>query len=394
MPEIKNPKEEILEKTEPEEVVPVSGVKKPDKNLPSFMLAVAVIFIVGFLGGALGGGLGKRVVEKIETGQKNITVQEQSATIDVVKKVSPSVVSITSEQSKLDFFGRVQKAKGAGTGFIVKEDGLILTNKHVVSEKSADYSVFTSDGKEYKAEVKALDSAYDIAFLKIDAKGLKPAELGSSDGIQVGQKVIAIGNALGQYQNTVTTGVVSAVGRAIEAGDSELGQTETLENLIQTDAAINPGNSGGPLVNIDGQVIGINTAIDQQAQGIGFAIPINLAKSALDSVVKTGKISRPMLGVRYINITKEFAARNNLTIDHGALIYASGRDLAVIPGSPAAKAGLAEEDIIVKIDDVELGEGKSLAGTLARYNVGDKVTITYLRYGKEHKADVVLAESK
>lgn len=385
-------KEEILEKTEPEETVPVSEQKNPDKNLPGFLLAVTVVFIVGLLGGILGGSIGKKAVEKVETGQKNITVQEQSATIDVVKKVSPSVVSITSEQSKLDFFGRVQKAKAAGTGFIVKEDGLILTNKHVVSDKTADYSVFTSDGKEHKASVKALDPSFDIAFLKIEAKGLKSVELGDSDNIQVGQKVIAIGNALGQYQNTVTTGVVSAVGRAIEAGDSE--GVETLENLIQTDAAINPGNSGGPLVNIDGQVIGINTAIDQQAQGIGFAIPVNLASAALKSVVEKGKVVRPMIGVRYINITKEFAARNDLSVDHGALIYASGRDLPIVPNSPADKAGLKENDIITKIGDVELGEGKSLVGIIAKYNVGDKVTITYIRDGKEQKTDLVLAESK
>lgn len=390
-------KEEVkAEKTVSDKTEQATNPKKPEKNksLTNFVLACAIVFIIGILGGAVGSKLFEKAETKIkEIGEKKITVQEQSATIDVVKKVSPSVVSITAEQSKLDFFGRVQKTKGAGTGFVVKEDGLILTNKHVVSEKNADYSVFTSDGKEYKATVKALDSSFDIAFLKIDAKGLKPVELGDSDDIQVGQKVIAIGNALGQYQNTVTTGVVSAVGRAIEAGDAESG-TETLENLIQTDAAINPGNSGGPLVNIDGQVIGINTAIDQQAQGIGFAIPINLAKSALDSVIKTGKIVRPMMGVRYINITKEFAARNDLSIDHGALIYASGRDLAIVPGSPADKAGLKENDIITKIGDVELGEGKSLAGTVARYNVGDKVTITYIRDGKEQKTDLTLAENK
>lgn len=402
MPKKEESKEEILEKTEPEEMASIPDIGATqvsntvsEKNMvPSYVLALAIIFVVGFLGGVLGSGVGKKAVEKVETGQKNITVQEQSATIDVVKKVSPSVVSITAEQSKLDFFGRTQTAKASGTGFVVKENGLILTNKHVVSDKTASYSVFTSEGKEYKATVKALDPAYDIAFLQIDAKGLKSVELGDSDNLQVGQSVVAIGNALGQYQNTVTTGVVSAVGRAIEAGDATGTGTETLENLIQTDAAINPGNSGGPLVNIDGQVIGMNTAIDQQGQGIGFAIPINLAKSAIDSVAANGKITRPMIGVRYINITKEFAARNNLSVDHGALIYSSGSDLAIVSGSPAAKAGLKEGDIITKIGDVELGEGKSLAGTVARYNVGDKVTITYVRDGKEHKVDLVLAESK
>jgi serine protease Do len=352
---------------------------------------MVVILAVGFIGGIFGGRfLGSNNASKNE--EKNITVQEQSATINVVKKVSPSVVSITSEQSTLNFFGQIQKSKSAGTGFIVSEDGLIMTNKHVVSSQDASYSVFTSDGKEYKAEIKALDASFDLAFLKIDAKGLKPVELGDSDKIEVGQRVIAIGNALGQYQNTVTTGVVSAIGRAIEAGDSS-GSSETLENLIQTDAAINPGNSGGPLVNIDGQVIGINTAIDQSGEGIGFAIPINIAKTALDSVIKTGKISRPYLGIRYINITKEFATRNNLAVDHGALIYASGSDLAVIPDSPAAKAGLKDEDIITKINDITLGQGKSLVSVLSTFKVGDKVTVYFVRDGKEAKTGATLAEA-
>lgn len=365
--------------------------KKKEMSLTS-KVALGIVFLilaVSFLGGMLA----EKAKDKVKEIAKNtIQVEEQSATIDVVKKISPSVVSITAEQSTLNFFGQPTTSKSAGTGFVVTSSGLILTNKHVVSDSGPDYSVFTSDGKEYKAKVQAIDPSFDIAFLKIDAKDLTVAELGDSDNIEVGQSVIAVGNALGQYQNTVTTGVVSAVGRAIEAGDST-GASEVLENLIQTDAAINPGNSGGPLVNIGGQVIGINTAVDQSGQGIGFAIPINLAKSALDSVEKNGKIVRPYLGVRYINITKEFAARNNLGVDHGALIYASGNDFAVIHGSPAQKAGLKEEDIILKINDTELGQGKSLVSVLSNFSVGDKVTITFLRDGKEAKTTAVLAAS-
>jgi len=377
-------------------------IPKKSKKIKLGKEAILAAIIVGIIALAFGvvGGVGlyklkykvSGSVGKLES--KITSVQEQSATIDVVKKVSPSVVSITSEQSRLDFFGRVSNAKSSGTGFIVTKDGLILTNKHVVSSERAQYSVFTQDGKEYPAKIIATDPNFDLAFIKIEAKDLAPVELGDSNNIQVGQKAIAIGNALGQYQNTVTVGVVSAIGRAIEAGDQSGLNTETLENMIQTDAAINPGNSGGPLVDIGGQVIGINTAVDSQAQGIGFAIPINLAKSVLGSVLKEGKIVRPMLGVRYINISKEFATRNNLDVDHGALIYASGGDLSVVPNSPAARAGLKEGDIIIKIGDDTLGQGKSLVSVLSKYQPGDKVRVVYLRDGKEHTAEVTLAESK
>lgn len=352
-------------------------------------------FAVGILGGILGSSISSG---NIKTnlgggGAKTYKVNEQSQTIEVVKKVSPSVVSITSEGSALGLFGSVQKTKGAGTGFIVESNGLIATNKHVVSDKNAKYSVFTSDGEEYKAEVKALDPLNDIAFLKIDGKSLPVAELGDSDGLQVGQSVVAIGNALGQYQNTVTTGVVSGVGRAIEAGDSSGGSAETLENVIQTDAAINPGNSGGPLANIDGQVIGINTAIDQQGQLIGFAIPINMIKKQIESVKVSGKIERPILGIRYIPITKEFAARNNLKTEKGVFVYGGG-DLAVLPDSPAAMAGIKDGDIILKMGNDELDRTHSIVGLLQKYSPGDKVTLTILRDGKEQKVDVTLGKSK
>lgn len=351
-------------------------------------------FAVGILGGILGANIsgGKIRTNLGGGGEKTYKVTEQSQVIDVVKKVSPAVVSITSEGSTLGFFGQVEKTKGAGTGFIVESNGLIVTNKHVISDKNAKYSVFTSDGKEYQAEIKAQDPLNDIAFLKIDAKGLPTAELGNSDDLQVGQSVVAIGNALGQYQNTVTTGVVSGIGRAIEAGDSSGASAETLENVIQTDAAINPGNSGGPLVNIDGQVIGVNTAIDQGGQLIGFAIPINMVKRQIESVKVSGKIERPILGIRYIPVTKEFAARNNLKTDKGALVY-GGNDLAVLPDSPAAKAGVKSGDIILKIENDELDKSHSITGLLQKYSPGDKVTLTILRDGKEQKIEVTLGKS-
>lgn len=357
-----------------------------------FIAVFLVLFSISFLAGYLGSKYGGAVDTGLRNiGQKTVQVNEESATVDVAKKVEASVVSITGEQATLDFFGRVRKSQSSGTGFVVSEDGLIITNKHVVSG-AGSYSVFTSDGKEYKAEVKATDPYFDIAFLKVNAKGLKPIVFGDSDSLQVGQKVVAIGNALGQFQNTVTTGVVSAIGRAIEAGDNS-GSTEVLENLIQTDAAINPGNSGGPLLNIEGQVIAINTAVASDAEGIGFAIPVNVARSALTSVVKNGKISRPMMGIRYINITKEYAARNNLTVQSGALIYAENAQ-PVLPGSPAARAGLKQNDIITKINNDKIGEGRSLIGLVSKYQPGDKVKVTYLRDGKESSVEVTLIASE
>lgn len=374
--------------------------KKPKlsfTNKEMLIFLVVAVLLVGLLGGFLGGYVYLNYGDRTESGiTKNtkLTLQESSATIDAVKTASPSVVSITGVSKTVDFFGNVGSSESAGTGFIVREDGLILTNKHVVSASGAEYTVFTNDGKQYTAKIKAVDPLYDLAFLKINAKNLPVAKLGDSSSLQIGQKVIAIGNALGQYQNTVTEGVVSAIGRAIQAGDSGSSSTESLENMIQTDAAINSGNSGGPLVNLDGQVIGINTAVDQSGQSIGFAIPINVAKSAIDSVVTTGKVVRPMIGVSYISITKEFAVSNNLPVNEGAYIYGSKNQLAVIPGSPADKAGLRDGDIITKINNDKISNNKSLSSLIGKYKVGDKVEITYLRDGKTKTVTITLVESK
>jgi len=371
--------------------------EEPKKAMSDKRKKIALLLVFSFVSGVLGGIFGYSIsggdLKNIGPKEsKTYQVEEQSAVIDAINKATPAVVSITSEGSAMGLFGAVQQTKGAGTGFIVDEGGLIVTNKHVVSDENAKYSVFTSDGKEYQAEVKARDPLNDIAFVKINAKGLPVADLGDSDSLKVGQSVIAIGNALGQYQNTVTTGIVSGVGRAIEAGDSSGGSVETLENIVQTDAAINPGNSGGPLVNIAGQVIGVNTAIDQSGQLIGFAIPINMVKKQIDSVKKTGKISRPILGIRYVPITKEFAARNNLKTEKGVLVYGGG-DLAVIPDSPAAKAGIKDGDIILKIGADDVDSTHSITGLLQKYSPGDKVTLTILRDGKEGKIEVTLGSS-
>ncbi|MFO0862711.1 MAG: trypsin-like peptidase domain-containing protein [Candidatus Saccharibacteria bacterium] len=327
------------------------------------------------------------------TQSKNIVVSEQNATIDIAKKVSPSVVSITSSVTQQDMFGRTTSGEAAGTGIIISSDGLILTNKHVVAD-GGNFSVITSDGKEYKnAKLLASDPTNDIAFLKIDASGLQPATLGDSSKVEVGSFVVAIGNALGQFQNTVTTGVISGKARPVTAGDGQ-GASERLTNLFQTDAAINPGNSGGPLVNIDGQVIGMNTAVaGQGSQGIGFAIPVNDIKADITSLQEKGKLVRAYLGVRYIPITASFAQENGLGVTYGAYIHGSGNTLAVISGSPAAKAGLKEGDIILKVNDIKIDENSSLSSAVNQFKVGDTVTLTVFRDGKEQQLKVQLAEN-
>jgi len=325
-----------------------------------------------------------------------VTIEENSGVVEAVKKVSPSVVSISTTSKALSFFGDVVEQKGGGTGFIVTNDGLILTNKHVV-EGGSDLTVVTNDGKDYKATVAATDPLFDFALVKIDAKNLPVAELGDSDQLDIGQKVIAIGNALGEYQNSVSAGIVSGIARSITASDRSGGSSSHMEGLIQTDTPINPGNSGGPLLNIQGQVIGINTAIDSQANSIGFALPINSAKVALNSYLKSGKITRPFMGIRYVNITREFAALNGLDVNSGALIISGqgqGETLAVVPGGPADKAGLIEKDIITEINGEKIAEDKSVISILSSYNPGDKVEVKYLRKGVEKTTTVTLGEMK
>jgi serine protease Do len=323
-----------------------------------------------------------------------VRVEESSAVIEAAKKVTPAVVSITGVSQQLTFFGGTTESKSSGTGFIVQSDGLIVTNKHVISDTSTKFTVYTSDGRYFDASIQAIDPVFDIAILKIEGKDFPVVELGSSDALQPGQTAIAIGNALGQYQNSVTVGVVSAVGRVIQAGDATGTRTENLDNVIQTDAAINPGNSGGPLVNIAGQVIGVNTAVDQTGQSIGFAIPVDLVKSALDSYQKKSKIVRPMLGVRYISLNKDLAVSNSLPTNDGALLYSSGNSPSVVPGGPADKAGLKDKDIITKIEDNKITQGNTLVSLITKYSVDDIVKITYLRNGKEATATAVLVESK
>jgi len=377
-----------------------------------FLLAVFIVFvslIVGMMGGIFGimalNADGGKIAKKLgissngkltipTTKTEKIVIEESNGIINATGKVSPAVVSIMSKQTYQDIFGRTYEASGAGTGFIITNNGLIVTNKHVVSDANTQYTVVTSDGKSYDAQVKSADPFNDLAVLKIDAKNLPVVELGDSDQLQVGQWVVAVGNSLGRYQNSVTVGIISAKNRQVDASDSTGQTTETLEGLLQTDAAINGGNSGGPLVNLAGQVVGINTAVAANAQGIGFAIPINAAKKAIDSIKETGKIVRPYLGVRYVPITKDIAQQNKLPVDYGVLVV-PGNNLgqsAVVSGSPADKAGIVENDIILEVNGTRIDANSSLMSLIQQYNVGDTIELKILSKGNEKTVKVKLEE--
>ncbi|HQK63863.1 MAG TPA: trypsin-like peptidase domain-containing protein [Candidatus Staskawiczbacteria bacterium] len=292
--------------------------------------------------------------------------------------------------------GTEYKEVGSGSGFIVSADGLVLTNKHVVIDKDADYSVVMNDGQKYSAEVLATDPVQDLAIIKIkeaDGKTFVPLVLGNSDGIQLGQTAIAIGNALGEFSNTVSVGIVSGLSRTISASD-ELGtNTETLEDIIQTDAAINSGNSGGPLMNLKGEVIGINTAIAQDAQNIAFAIPINYAKKDIDQVKTTNKISYPFLGIRYVLVDENVKKAYELSVDYGAYISSgAGKVEPITKDSPAEKAGLKEGDVILEMGGEKITATNTLAKIMQKYSVGDSVTLKILRGEEEFEVQVQLAE--
>ncbi|MFA6963405.1 MAG: trypsin-like peptidase domain-containing protein [Patescibacteria group bacterium] len=381
---------------------------KKTAQLVLIVLIVILIFFAGAVGGVGGvllfsadsGALAKKLhlpnnLAIPTTKTEKLVIEESNAIIDTTNKVSSAVVSITTKSTVQGYWGAYQ-AEGAGSGFIITSDGLVLTNKHVVADASGQYTVILLDGKTYDAKIQSVDPTMDLAVLKIDARNLPVVELGDSDQLQIGQWVVAVGNALGQFQNTVTAGVVSAKDRKIQASDSSGASSETLSNLLQTDAAINPGNSGGPLVNLAGQVVGINTAVASGAQGIGFAIPINQAKSAIDSIKKTGKIIRPYLGVRYFEITPDTAKSSGLSVDYGALIQrGSGlTDFAVIPGSPADKAGLVENDIILEVNGQKVDQDHPLIQLLQSHQVGDQLTLKVQSKGKEKDVKVTLEESK
>jgi len=348
------------------------------------------------------------------------TVDYEQAVIKAVEQASPAVISITISKNvpvieqcpynpfsdlppefqqffgqRFEFYQPCQKGTklqeiGGGSGFIISPDGLIVTNKHVVADEKAEYTVLTNDGKKYDAQVLARDANRDLAVLKISANNLPTLSLGDSDGLKLGQTAIVIGNALGEFRNTVSVGVISGLSRSVTA--SGAGLSETFEGLIQSDAAINAGNSGGPLLNLKGEVIGINVAMVSGAQNIGFAIPINQVKKAIESVKSTGRIITPYLGIRYMMITADLAKEQKLAIDYGALIQGDKNNPAVLPNSPAAKAGLKTGDIITEINDKKITQDKPLGSVLQEYNVGDVITLKVLRGGKEITIKVTLEE--
>lgn len=346
-------------------------------------------------------------------------IAEDEAVINVVEKVSPSVVSIiiTREVSQMDNFfrspfdfffdpfgggqdyeqddgGTTERQVGGGTGFFVTEDGMIITNKHVVDSTGVQYTVITQDGQEYNAEVLALDPIRDLAVIKInpqEGENFPVVELGESKSIRVGQTVVAIGYSLGEFANSISKGIVSGLGRSILAG-SAFGRTERLSDIIQTDAAINPGNSGGPLLDIYGRVIGVNVAVAQDAENVGFALPIDPVRDIIKQVQETGEISTPFLGVRYMIIDEYIARENNLQFDYGALVLrgTNRSDLAVVPGSPANKAGIEENDIILEIGGERVTEDMPLESIISKYNVGDEVALKIWSEGKTQEKTVVL----
>lgn len=383
-------------------------MKKPTLPLKSTLtkvaaVVVAVIVVAGlsFAGGWLGAG--SRMKNLNQAQQREVVSSESELISSIAKELGPSVVSVnTTKQSNnpfAQFFGQSDEVQGAGTGFIVSDDGVVVTNRHVVPEGTTAVSVTLSDGTELN-EVSVIgrtseSDTLDIAFLKInntEDKQLVPAKLGDSADMEVGDKVVAIGNALGQFQNTVTSGIISGYGRDVEAGSSSGLSTESLQDLFQTDAAINQGNSGGPLVNMNGEVIGINTAVaGGTAQNIGFAIPMNDVASLIRSVIRTGKLERPYLGVRYVSITDDYANVYNLPVKRGAYILPeTNGNKTILDGSPAQIAGLQPKDIITRINGVAIDDNNNLSSVLARFEVGQRVTMTILRDGQQQEVSVVL----
>jgi S1-C subfamily serine protease len=372
-------------------------------------LAMALFLIItlglGFLGGWLGATSHSEIAPTSVTQQKTVLTSQAAVVSSIAKNVGPSVVSVnvtgqTTANPYNSFFfgGGTQTQQSAGTGMILTADGLIMTNRHVVPQGTTNVSITLSDGTVYddvKVVGRTNDSdSLDVAFLQIqDTKGKKltPVKLGDSSKMNVGDPVVAIGNALGQFQNTVTSGIISGYGRSVQASDSSGTSSENLDNLFQTDAAINEGNSGGPLVNLNGEVIGMNTAIASDSQNIGFAIPINDLAGLVKSVEATGKLQRPYLGVRYVPLTSDVAKYYDLSVDRGAYIpKASELDgqEPVLPDTPAAKAGLKEGDIITKVDGTAIDQKTSLTSVLDKHQVGDKVTLTVVRDGKTISVDV------
>jgi len=414
LPKIKFPKIKFKKKEK---------IEKKYSKIKAFSFIIFSIIILSFISGLIGSYIYinfinkevsdtektkfnifnpvEKIIEKEVVKEYIPQTSSEQKVIEVVNSFSPSVVSISvfrPSRVNISINGiTIEQEKdkiGEGTGFVVSEDGIIVTNKHVVSTEGIEIKISTSDGEEFIAEVLDLDPLLDLALLKVSdsswSNNVKPLILGDSSNIQQGQTVIAIGNALGEFKNTVSVGVISGLNRTLIAASN--GVAEIIEDLIQTDAAINPGNSGGPLINLEGEVIGINTAMSS-GQNLGFAIPINQAKKAINQVKETGEISYPFIGVRYIMITEEIKEENDLPINYGALLV-NDQDggLAVISGSGAGKAGLTNGDIIIEINGVKIDLKNPLAKEINKYNPGDEIEVTVMRKGSIMRVSLFLGK--
>jgi len=384
------------------------GRRLSARELATAGLFLLIIFLSGFSGAWLENRSNHTGLLTAGTlgNQKRIVTSQSQLINQIVKNVGPSVVSVnvainSSSSGGLGMFGfsQPEQEQAAGTGIIISSSGLVMTNRHVVPSGTTSVSVTLSDGTELKNVSvigrTAESDSLDVAFLRInDAKGhkLTPAIIGDSSQVQVGDDVVAIGNALGQFQNTVTTGIISGYGRSVQAGDSSGSSSENLDNLFHTDAAINEGNSGGPLVNLNGQVIGINTAVAGGAQNIGFAIPINDVKGLIDQVLKNGKFARPYVGVRYIPLTADVANEFNLKVQNGAFVAPANdtSNPSIVPDSPADKAGLQENDVITAVNGRSVDQTHSLTSLLSQYQPGDSVNLTILRGDKDLHVGITL----
>ncbi|MFH1401424.1 MAG: trypsin-like peptidase domain-containing protein [Parcubacteria group bacterium] len=341
-------------------------------------------------------------------------MKEISPVVGIAQKACPAVITIiiSKDLPKVEGFfllpfggqefimpnmkGGKEKTKvGGGSGFIISPDGYILTCSHVVSDSEADYTVIIDPKRKYPAKVLAKDPLVDIAILKIEGRTFPYLECGNSDNTCLGETVVAIGNPLGEFEDTLSCGIISGLSRSITARGGAATKITSLRGLIQTDAAINPGNSGGPLVDMEGKVIGINTAVAAGTQNIGFAIPVNYATKVLEEIKVHGKLKRPFLGVRYVILNKEMSQSNKLPVDYGALIVREHLgEPAIIKGSPVEKAGLKEYDIILEINDEKITEENALTDIIQKCKIGQEISLKILRDGKEIKTKVKLEEKK
>ncbi len=391
---------------------------------PGMMLALTLLsgFVGGFFAPKAEQFLSQRFPSSFSSGTEGNgqtvvkVVAEENIVADLVEKNSPSVVSIviSKDVPKVrNFFGspfgmpffspfnggksgttETERQKvGSGSGFFVSADGLIVTNKHVVADEQAEYTVLSGNGEEHTAKVLARDPSNDIAIIKIEGNNFPTVTVGDSDKIRVGETIIAIGNPLGEFENSVSRGIVSGLKRNLDAG-SGTGGSERLSDIIQIDAAINPGNSGGPLFNLSGEVIGVNVAMAQGAENIGFSLPINQVKRIVEQVRTTGKISFPYMGIRSVTLNDELKKKTGLPFNYGALVLRGDTltDFAVVPGSPADKAGIMENDIILEINGKKVDEDHGLMYFMGQAAVGDTITIKLWHKGETKDIQVHLEE--